>query len=48
LRRVLAKQRSDVDAYQEHEKDGSAKEYRNHLADGAEEAAFKMSGVAEV
>ena len=47
-RRMLTEQRSDVDADQHHEQERCPQQYRQLLADHAEEATLEMRGVPQV
>ena len=44
---VLAEQRCNIDADQQHQQAGGAEKDRQHFADDAEESALEMRGVVE-
>ena len=45
---MLAKQRSNIDAYQHHQQSGCAHQHRQLLADDAEQSALKMGGIPKI
>ena len=45
---MLAKQRRDIDAHQQHEQNGGAQQDGQLLADDAEQSALEMRGISQV